>query len=406
MTGRRTEILVVGTSFKTAPISTRESLVRRLSAQGRLGALRGVAEHAALLTCNRAELYFATDDPEGTKAAFFDSVKDADGCSDTKRFYALSGREAVKHLYRVASGLDSMLLGEEQIYGQVRKAESEARKAGDAKAVLSALFDSALGVARSIRKGSRPGRRDRSIGVYAVRFAKRRMKVRKDTRVLLVGTGKTIMMASRELGVPGSQVYIATRRSQVPEGMEEAHLVPYSELGRVADSCDLIIAATSHPDYLIRKEDLSPGRRRLLIDLAVPRNVEPSVSSGAELYNLDDLGKEFMHMSGFSRGRLDAAEATFDAEAARFEIWLTATRLSPALSGLYSWAEGLRAEELERAKKRLLGGNGKAMEIMSRRLVSRLLYPPTNFAKSASDGNEQARRLDLLERVFGLDVKK
>jgi glutamyl-tRNA reductase len=394
---RASSIILVGTSFKTSSLAFREALAGRLSREStKLPSLPGVKEYAQLVTCNRIEILIAADSPKAAEQAFMAWLSKTPGMK-TDSVYVHRDVDAIVHLFRVASGLDSMVLGEEQILSQVRDAGIAARTSRSSRGSLSALFDASVNVGKRARDGLKQV--DESVSSMALRFALGRMP-RAPRNVLLIGTGKTTRLAANQLD--GARLYVATRRASLPS-FSRATLVSHGDLKRVAARCDLIISATKHRGYVLKKGDLD-GRRRVILDLAFPRNIDPELGKDqVEVYNLEDLAKVFASRPLSLDPEARRAEELVLAEAESFSRWLLASRQSSALSHVYRWAESTRREETEAALRRLPSlseRERKVVEAMSKRLVSKLLAPPTTFAKSSSPELPQDQRLDVVQRIF------
>jgi glutamyl-tRNA reductase len=399
---KASSIILVGTSFKTSSIAFREALARRLSrGSAKLASLEGVKESARLVTCNRIEIVIAADSSSAAERAVLGWLSEIPGATPSS-IYLRRDVDAIAHLFRVASGLDSMVLGEEQILSQVRDAGIEARTSRSSRGSLSALFDASVNVGKRARDIlDRP---DESVSSMAIRFAMGRLP-RAPRRVLLIGTGKTTRLAANQLD--GARVFVATRRASLPS-FSRATLVSHADLRRVAATCDLIVSATKHRGYLLKKGDLG-DKRRVILDLGFPRNVDPALNEGrVEVYNLEDLAKEFAPRQPGAGPAAKRAEELVLAEAESFSRWLLASRQSSALSGVYRWAETTRRGETDSALRRLprlSEREKKVVEAMSRRLVSKLLAPPASFVKSSSPDLPQDERLDLVQRVFDREEK-
>ena len=392
--GRKTSIVLIGTSYKTSPLELRERLAPILSGRPHGLRLAHVGEHAEILTCNRMEILLVTDSPDQTLGSFFSRVADV---ADQTAFYVHKDVDAISHIFGVAAGLDSMVMGEEQILGQVKDAGIKARTSGASRGILAALFDASVNVGRRVRSGPAPDTPPRSVSAFALAFARRRL--RRDPRnVLLIGSGKTIKLAATEL--KGARLFVATRRAELGP-FHRAKPIPYKDIVGVADRCDLIISATKHDGYLLKAGDLKGRKRRVILDLAFPRNVDPRLSSASnELYDLDDLARAAPVPPALE---MATAERLIAREADSFSRWLSATRLTPTLSSLYRWAENVRGEEADSALRRLPGlseREKRVVQAMSKRLVSKLMAPPTRFAKASSPELPQSDRLELVQRVF------
>jgi len=398
--GKAASIILLGASFKTVPIGFRERFAAQLLSDGalRLGfAKSGVTESSIIETCNRVELYLVATDPKGAVESVLAGLDEG----SSENLYHKTGLDAVNHIFRVSSGLDSLVVGEEQILRQVRTAGRRARIAGDAKSILSSLFDAAYHAgerARSLYGIAAPAE---SVSSFALRFGLERLG-RRPRKVLLIGTGETAKLAMMELS--GAKIYLFSRRPDVGSRFSTTERVSNDHLKDAAAACDLIIAATRHTGYVLKKGDLPDDRRRVLLDLAFPRNIDPAIKSSdlIRLYDLDDLAVQARSLP--KSEKLAAGEKLLAAEAERFNRWLMASRLTPTLPGIYRWAEDIREEEMQLALRklpRLSEKDRRVVEAMSRRLVSKLLAPHAAFAKQQGGGLSQADRLRLLGSVFG-----
>jgi len=394
---RASSIILVGTSFKTSSLSFRESLAARLSREsGRLPRLSGVKEYAQLVTCNRIEIVMAAGSAKTAERAFLAWLSRTPGMSPDS-VYVYQDVEAIAHLFRVASGLDSLVLGEEQILSQVRDAGVAARRSRSSRGSLSALFDASVNVGKRARGTLKRG--DESVSSLGLSFALGRLP-RAPRNVLLIGTGKTTRLAASQLD--GARLYVATRRTSLPS-FSRATVISHKDLTKTAAKCELIISATKHRGYVLKKGDLDE-RRRVILDLAFPRNIDPELNAGPiEVYNLEDLARVFASRHTVLGPETRRAEELVLEEAETFSRWLLASRQSSALSSVYRWAESTRREETDAALRRLARlseRERKVVEAMSRRLVSKLLAPPTGFVRSSSPELPQDQRLDLVERIF------
>ena len=394
---RASSIVLVGTSFKTSSLAFREALAGRLSREsGKLPRLSGVKEYAQLVTCNRIEILIAADSPNEAESELLEWLSRTRGMEPSS-IYVHRDVDAIAHLFQVASGLDSMVQGEEQILSQVKDAGIAARKSGSSRGSLSALFDASVNVGKRTRGTIKQA--DESVSSMALSFALERLP-RAPRNVLLIGTGKTTRLAANQLD--GARLYVATRRTSLPS-FSRATVISHKDLRRVAGKCDLIISATKHRGYVLKKGDLDE-KRRVILDLAFPRNIDPELNSGAtEVYNLEDLAKVFTSRPRKSSPEARRAEQLVSAEAESFSRWLLASRQSSALSYVYRWAETTRREEADAALRRLPSLSDRerrVVEAMSKRLMSKLLAPPTSFVKSSSPDLPQDQRLDLVQRIF------
>ena len=391
-------VVLVGTSFRTARIQARERIARRLNrylGQGSHLGGKTVLESATVETCNRLELYFVCSSPEEVAASAQACM--AFGAPDA--FYVKTGFDAILHLFRVASGLDSPVLGEEQILEQVRDAGKTARTEGRAKSVLSSLFDAACSSGRRVRESYEAHPAGRSVSALAVRHALKEVGG-SPSGVLIIGSGEAARLAS--LRLRNATVYLLSARRGVGARFPRAVKVTRKSLREVTGKCDMIIAATRHRGYVLTKRDLPKERKMLILDLGFPRNVDPSVGDlqSVKLYDLDSVSDWALPRSPREETR---AERMAEDEARRFDAWLTASRLTPTLADMYRWAEGIREQETVAALRRLpdlSAHDREVVEGLSRRLTGKLLSPHAAFAKGVGDKKDQQERLILLGSIF------
>ncbi len=389
---------LVGASFRTARVEARERIARRL-AELRDAGIQSVdarvQESVILETCNRLELYLVCTEPHVVTKSFVERLCDGSSPED---LFVETGVEAIGHLFRVASGLDSPVLGEEQILEQVRDAGRTARTDGQAKSILSSLFDAAYSSGRRIRTSYRVPPANKSVSAFALKHTLKELG-HMPSKVLLIGSGETAKLAAPRLR--GSTVYLLSARKGVVDKFPNAVRIPRRALREVAGECDLIVTATRKRGYVITKRDILQARKTVILDLGFPRNVDPSVrSESVRLYDLDAVAKWALTHRVPTDGRV---QELVEAETRRFDAWLTASRLAPTLAAIYRWAESVRAEETLAALRRLpdLSQHDRTViEGLSKRLTGKLLHPHAKFVKEIDEEDEQSERLLLLESIF------
>ncbi|MDG7014158.1 MAG: glutamyl-tRNA reductase [Nitrososphaerota archaeon] len=402
------QLLLVGTSYQTSGVGFREALAKKVDAGRLVGALVAAEESALLSTCNRYEFYLVSKSPDAASAGLMSYLRGLTSRDSVgSEFYQLNGLDAVSHLFRVASGLESVVVGEPQILAQVRAAGVESRVRGEAKGILSPLFDRAYRVGSRVRSTYGLGSDEASLSDLAMEAVDRVHPERQV--VMLVGTGKMIRLAARRLKGNVSRLYVASRRKRSPAGLEWCRLVRYADVKRLAKSCDVLVSATSVKRPLITATDLEGRKPKTVVDLGMPRNVSESVRGlpNVRLLDLDDLAA--MAASRPPLARLPEAEAAVSKEATEFYSWLIQTRLSTALADIYSWAEAVREEELRRAVGRLGPASAREkriVEAMGRRIVSKLIARPVGFARKKHPDLTEEEKLYLLSAVFGGDRRE
>jgi glutamyl-tRNA reductase len=346
-------------------------------------------------------LYCSVDGVEGSTGFITRRL----GYTSPKGFYVKQDLGAIRHLFNVAAGLDSIAVGEDQILRQVRSASLRARASGNARSVLTPLFDSACTSGERVRNqiGMASGRP--SLTEIALKFAFDRVG-RTPSNVLVAGTGVTAKLAASRLSE--ARVYFLTSRRGLRQLLPNAVRVNRKSLRGVIDRCELIVSGTRRAGYVFSKGDFPETGRRVVLDLGFPRNVDPAVRSlgSVELIDLDDVAS--LASKSNVPTKLSRAHKAVEAEATRFYSWLTATRLNPALASIFRWAEDVREKEASSALRRLPRLSDKerrVVEVMSRRLVSRLMAPHAEFVKGGSPVTDQAERLQLLEEIFPMDTQ-
>lgn len=396
-------IVLVGMSFKTSSLEQRELVSNVLLQPHFLYSIPSIRESTLLVTCNRVEAFFATQDADRVIESALSKIGHKSGVLEKDAYYVKRDNEAVAHLFRAACGLDSLVVGEEQILQQIKEASRVARVSGEAKSTLSSLFDAAVNVGRRVRRNCHISSLDRSVSALALKFAVEKIG-RRPKSVLLVGTGKTARLAESEL--KEAEIYILSQRKDVPKIFPGSIFVPYSDLKKVIAKCELVISATrSTEGYIIKAEHVEDCKPLVMLDLAFPRNIDPEIKNSrmVQLYDLNDLSRYGKHSTQIPHFEAEA-EVMVVREAENFARWLTACKLSPTLSSIFQWAEEMREYETENTLRRLpsIRANERwVVEAMSKRLVSKLLAGPAAFAKQTDGTLTQDERLRLLNELYG-----
>jgi glutamyl-tRNA reductase len=397
-------IAVVGVSHWSAPLAERERFAFGKAVTRRLLQARN-GERLLLVTCNRTELYGvgSTDDLRG-------ELLEGAGAADVS-LDARSGERAVSHLFSVASGLDSMVLGEYQILGQVKRAMREAREEGALGPLLDELARRALQVGRRVRRETDIGKSLPSIPKVAVGVARLVLGELGGARILVVGSGKLGDLTARALGRTGAQEIVVTNRNpDRARTLAEAvggRAEPYPALDRLLAETDLVISCTAAPAPVLSRERVEralagrSNRRLALIDIAVPRDVDPTVRSlpGVRLFDLDDL-REWSSVS-VAPEILDAARTIVEDETRDFQAWLAGRTAVPTIRELHERAEAILDAEIRRIPE----DEREAARRFGRRLLRKLLHPPVSRLRdgAASDGEAYVR---LARELFDLDDER
>ena len=410
-------VTCVGLSHLTAPVEEREKLA--FSPQELPAALSGIGGRLGgaviLSTCNRTELYATVpnDPAQGWRLiALLTAEKGAK--IDTSRFYTLRHDEAVRHLFRVAAGIDSMVLGESQILGQVREAMSLATEARTLKGVLSRIFHSAVAVGKRARSQTNISRHAVSISSAAVALAKRSLGDLTDKTVLIISAGSTGKLAAKSLAQgTGSRILVTNRTYERAVELASdlgpnAVAVPLSRLGQALAEADIAISSTAAGGFILGLEQVRPamatrdGRPLLLIDIAVPRNADPAVRQipGVYLFDIDDV--EAVTLDGLRQRQREVrrVEAIVEEEVAAFLEWWRSLDVVPVIAALRGRAEDIRRRELERTLKRLPYLDDEArqrIEAMTAAIVKKMLDRPIARLK---DGVDIGLYMEALQDLF------
>jgi glutamyl-tRNA reductase len=409
-------LVLIGVNHKTAPIELRERIAisrEDLPETTRaLAAVSGVAECMIVSTCNRVEILAAIESPAIDVASFLHRHFGLDPALLAPHLYEHRDQEAVRHLFRVAASLDSMVVGEPQILGQVKEAFAVARAAGTIGGQLEHLLQSTFAVAKRVRTETEIGSNSVSIASVAVELARKIFGSLQGRTVFLVGAGKMSELAARHLVQQGAGAILVTNRTlERARRMAESfagQVIPYEELYEAASQADIVISSTGAPHPIFRREHgqafLHRRRNRpmFFIDIAVPRDVDPLMGKleGIFVYDIDDLqAVAVAHLSERSR-EATAAEALIAGEVDRFHQRQLTVNVAPAIVALQRQAEEIRQVEFKRAQARLGPLNAEqiaAVEALTRGLVNKFLHPPMQALKQAARENDAARLEALCE---------
>ena len=417
------QLLTIGINHHTAPVALRERVafpleqIKPALATFKdiwLGpAARTAPEAAILSTCNRTELYCATDDQAVREAAiqWFSRYHNLPVSELAPHVYALPQSEAVRHAFRVASGLDSMVLGETQIVGQMKDAVRTASEAGALGTYLNQLFQRTFAVAKEVRTTTEIGAQSVSMAAAAVRLAQRIFDKVANQRVLFIGAGEMIELCAthfaaqkpRELVVANRTAERGTRLAERFNG----RAIPLAELPARMHEFDIIVSCTASTLPIIglgAVERAVKARRHrpiFMVDLAVPRDIEPEVGKLEDvfLYTVDDLGAIVREGNASRQAAVAQAETIIETRVQNFMQWLDARSIVPVIRHMHTQADMLRRAEVERAQKMLARGDDPAavIEALSQALTNKLIHGPTHALNRASSEN----RDKLIELMGG-----
>jgi glutamyl-tRNA reductase len=413
-------LVLIGVNHKTAPLEVRERIAISRDdlpeATRALAAVPGVAECMIVSTCNRVEILAAVEssslDSSPDLTTFLQRHFNLAPALLVPHLYVHRDREAVAHLFRMAASLDSMVVGEPQILGQVKEAFATARASGTVGGELEHLLQCTFAAAKKVRSETEIGSNSVSIASVAVELARKIFGSLQGRTVFLVGAGKMSELAARHLVQQGAGAILVTNRTlerarKMAEGFS-GQVIPFEQLHEAASQADIVISSTGAPHPIFRREHgqvfLQRRRNRpmFFIDIAVPRDVDPLMGKleGIFVYDIDDLQAiAAAHLSERSREAADA-EALIAAEVERFHQRQLTVNAAPAIVALQQQAEEIRQTELKRVQARLGSLSAEqiaAVEALTRGLVNKFLHPPMQALKQAARENDAARLEALCE---------
>jgi glutamyl-tRNA reductase len=418
------KIIVIGTNHKLASVCFREhisfspdSLPRALN---ELIKREGVHEAIILSTCNRIEIYAITDESkENIPLDFLATYHGVDSRLLSERAYCFEGLEAIKHLFLVTSSLDSMVVGETQISGQVKNAFEAALKADSSGEVLNKLFAKAASVQKRIRTETTIGEGTVSVSYAAVQLAKRVLGPIEDKKVLIVGAGEMAELAVQNIVARGaSEVMVLNRtRERAVDLAKRFHGIPMGleEKLHALSEADIVISSTGASNYVIKRNELNDlvkkrhNRPLLLIDIAVPRDIEPDVNclENVCLFNIDDLQEVVKDNLMKRKGEAEKAERIIAEEVGKCHSWLQALQVNPTIKLLREKADKIRTAELYRFLKKhknLSEDQKSAVDHLTKALVNKLLQQPTLTLKESVRKREDVHQYtDKLCELFALE---
>ena len=416
------EFLVVGLNHRTAPVEVRERLsLNKEQLPEALSAMSGQQVGGVILsTCNRSEFYtldLPNDDPENGSDRLKKFLVERFGISllDIDRYlYVYRGYDCIHHLFRVSSSLDSMILGEEQIIGQVRDAYEAATTAGTAQGPLAQLFQQALRVGRRVRRETGISRNAFSVSRACVEMAKSVLGDLSSSRVLVVGAGEAGELAAEVLSLSGvTDITVTNRTFQRAEELAanlSARAVPFDGMPKALRDTDIVIGCTGSPGYVLQADLIGntmaarPDRPLLLIDIAVPRDIDPEAAQVKNVFlnDVDDLESATQASREKKAKEAEWAEELATDEAQQFRQWCLDLEALPTVIKLRNRADQVRSFELNKTLRKLNGRLDEealeSLDAMTRAIVNKLLHDPTMFLKERKGPDE----LKVAREIFRL----
>ncbi|CAH2032374.1 glutamyl-tRNA reductase [Trichlorobacter ammonificans] len=418
-------IIVVGLSHKTASVDIREkvafspnSIEEPLRALCRL---EGIVEGIIVSTCNRVEIYATTRDIAGGLARLRRFLADYHRIPyDTlePHLYSYHGEDAIRHVFRVASSLDSMVVGEPQILGQIKTSYGYAAEYKTSGVILNRFLHKAFSVAKRVRTETRIASSAVSVSFAAVELAKKIFGSLAGKTVLLIGAGEMCELAARHFLTNGAKGVLVTNRTferaqRLAEEFE-GEAIPFEELFSHLHRADIVLTSTGATHFIITPTDLEAviRRRRMqpmfMIDIAVPRDIDPAVNDldAIYLYDMDDLQQVVAANLEGRRQEADKAEAIIAEEIAQFYKWVATLEVTPTIVALRNRFDELRRTEVERtllAWKDAPPEAARRLDALTAALINKILHHPTSLLKRSGQGNRTDLYLDALQALFDLE---
>jgi glutamyl-tRNA reductase len=418
------KLLITGVSHRTAPVEVRERLAFReetlAAALADLKAREGVAEAVILSTCNRVEITVATDDrvsPQTIVDSFLAVHKAVDPEALAPHLFRHEGRDAIHHLFRVAASLDSMVVGEPQILGQLKAAYAAAKNSGCVCGWLDGLMTRSFSVAKRVRSETGIGQMAVSVSYAAVELARKIFGSLTHRTVMIAGAGKMSELAARHLRRSGATHVFVTNRTH-ERAVEMAKMfqgtpVEYTRFVSMLPEVDILIASSGSPHYILHKDDMHrviAARRNkpmFLIDIAVPRNIEPSVNEvdNVFLYDIDDL-QEVVNSNLRERMKeADHAEHLVREEVDRMMARLKVAEVTPTIVSFQEQLEQIRSGELDRVRRRygpFTPQQEEALEALTRGIINKIAHGPISEIRSQAGQPEGHHVIAAIRKAFHL----
>ena len=418
-------LILVGVNHKTTPVEIREKLAftkgKIEQSVNHLFNYPDIIEHTILSTCNRVEIYARANCQDSAIKSIKEFICDFHGLSLVEledHFYSYRNKEAVEHLFRVSSSLDSMILGEAQILGQVKEAYSLARDLRSTGLVLNQLFEKAFSIAKKVREETGIAERSVSISSAAVELAQKIFDDLENHTVMLVGTGEMAELAAKHLISYGVKtIYVTSRTYERAANLARAlygSALDFEAFKNELHRADIVITSTSAPNFIIKKEIVEKAiheRRNkpiFFIDIAVPRDIEPDVNDleNVYLYDIDDL--QVVVSANIKEREKEAKNAMnfISQEVTKFNNWVGALDAVPTIVEIRKKAENIRKQEIEKTLKKishLSEDEKQLLRQMSSSMINKILHKPTIKLKQKTQSEDGHVYLKAIRHLFHLD---
>ena len=417
------QISLVGINHRTAPVAVREKVAVRAGKLGdSLELFRSqVSQGVILSTCNRTEVYTVTNNGSHARELslnFLQNHLDIPDATLRRYTYAFEGEVAVEHLFRITGGLDSMIVGEYEVLGQVRQALEVAEKAKMVSLPLRRLFQDAIRTGRRVREETEISRNAFSVSSVAVDLAARSIGDLANCKMLVIGAGEAGRLAAKAAKDRGvSQITIASRTRERASTLAAALgglPISMNELAEELNTCNLVVACANAPHWLLDESHVETAMKHrpelplVIIDIAVPRNVAPAVAQikNVFLYNIDGLTRISKQNQKQRKEEVEKAAKIIEAEMAEFNAWWRALEVRPVITALMKQAEDIRSAQLNKTLRKLrpLSDEEQAnLAAMTKSIVTRILQNPISYLKENTNTNgEQA---EIVNELFRLDME-
>jgi glutamyl-tRNA reductase len=417
---------VTGLNHRTAPVEVRERVAfSDASLPEALRELRertGFHEGLILSTCNRVEIAVTTDDQVDAQRSLEEFLGEARHVERKKlsgHLYGFDDRDAIRHLFRVASSLDSMVLGEPQILGQLKQAYAVAKSSGSVGGYLDTVVTRAFSVAKRVRTETMIGQNAVSVSFAAVELAREIFGNLKDCRVLLVGAGKMSELAARHLHRSGvSKIFVTNRTRSRAEEMAaifDGTIIDFDAFLQTLPEVDIVIASSGAPHYILTRDQvqramgLRRGRPMFLIDIAVPRNIEPAINQleNVFLYDIDDLGKVVDQNRKERESEAATGEAIIAEEVEKLVARLKTRAATPVIVELQEHLDQLRRAEMQRLRSKLgplTPQQEEAIEALTKGLMNKVAHGAISEIRKSATQEDGWQTVSLVRRLFRLET--
>ncbi len=422
------EILIIGLSHQTAPVEIREKFCvpREQTPEmvERIIRLPGIREGLVLSTCNRMEVLTVTEGSEEAIPGIKDFLAQISGIpreSLGPYLHVFRGQEAVRHLFRIAASLDSMVLGEPQILGQVKDAFQQAVAGKSSGLILNKLFHRSFFVAKRVRTETKIASQAVSVSYAAVEMAKKILGNLQEKRVLLIGAGEMSELAARHLLSQGVQEIMVTNRthSRAAELAQEfrGQAVPFEDFPGQLKNVDIVLSSTGSSQYIIRKEQLTDvmrarkNRPMFFIDIAVPRDVDPQINEmdNVYVYDIDDLQGIVESNKEERKKEVEKAEEIVAQGVEAFHLWLSSLEVVPTILAMRSRLEEICRREVEKTlalRKNVSEEERKSLDLLTHSIINKILHHPISLLKHQDSHIHGKLYVEITRRIFNLDQEE